>query len=198
MNPIVARNTWDTNSSTVHSSTNMLQILGKIRGSNSTMLQNTIEMAASSSKMLQHARETDRTEIQKKSQNRKNSSQNNSGPIYYSTIWYRWYFTHLLAFRCYRCLRALRWQRKAMGWGMSRGGTLVISFRLNWSLSWTLQWTIKWEKIQLMFGTPAPILAPVTLCSRGRSQASRTPLSQAQRTVSVTCEWTWRYGSFHK
>jgi len=39
----------------------MLQILGKMKGSNSKMLQNTSEMAASSSKMLQIARETDRT-----------------------------------------------------------------------------------------------------------------------------------------
>ena len=37
----------------------MLQILGKMRGSNSKMSQNTVEMAASSSKMLQIVRETD-------------------------------------------------------------------------------------------------------------------------------------------
>ena len=39
----------------------MLQILGKMKGSNSKRLQNTSEMAASSSKVLQIARETDRT-----------------------------------------------------------------------------------------------------------------------------------------
>ena len=48
----------------------MLQILGKMRGSNSKMLHNTVEMAASSSKMLQIARETDRTGDQTKIQKR--------------------------------------------------------------------------------------------------------------------------------
>jgi hypothetical protein len=45
------------------------------------MLQNTVEMAASSSKMLQIPTETDRTgDPKKKTERTKNNSQNNSGP----------------------------------------------------------------------------------------------------------------------
>jgi hypothetical protein len=61
----------------------MLQILGKMRGANSKMLHNTVEMAASSSKMLQIARETDRTGDQTKIQKRETKSQNNSGPVFF-------------------------------------------------------------------------------------------------------------------
>jgi hypothetical protein len=47
------------------------------------MLHNTVEMAASSSKMLQIARETDRTGDQTKIQKRETKSQNNSGPVFF-------------------------------------------------------------------------------------------------------------------
>ena len=63
----------------------MLQILGKMRGSNSNMLQNTVEMAASSSKMLQIARKRTGQEIQNKIPKRFFNPQHNSRPNY-STI----------------------------------------------------------------------------------------------------------------
>ena len=60
----------------------MLQILGRMRGWNSKMLQNTVKMAASSSKMLQIARETDGTGDPKKNiKTEINNSQNNSGLV---------------------------------------------------------------------------------------------------------------------
>ena len=49
----------------------MLHIPRKMRGSNSKMLQNAAEMAVFSSKMLQIARETDRTGDQTKNPKRK-------------------------------------------------------------------------------------------------------------------------------
>ena len=54
--------------------TKMLQIPRKTRGSHSEMLQNTVKIAISSSKMLQIAREADRTGESKKKTQRKNKS----------------------------------------------------------------------------------------------------------------------------
>ena len=50
----------------------MLQIARKMRGSNSKLLQNAVEMAASSSKMLQIARKRTGQEIKKTKRKKKN------------------------------------------------------------------------------------------------------------------------------
>ena len=59
----------------------MLQIPGKMRDSNSKMLQNAVEMAVSSSKMLQIAREMDRRgDTKKEPQTEKNNPKTISDP----------------------------------------------------------------------------------------------------------------------
>ena len=68
-------------------STKMLQILWKIRGFELQNVANTIEMAASSSKMLQIAEKTDRTVDQEKNKAEKHNSQNISGPYIYIYIY---------------------------------------------------------------------------------------------------------------
>ena len=65
--------------------TKMLQIQRKMRGWNSNMLQNAVEIAASSSKMLQIAREMDRTGNPKKNPKRKNLIPQTFPDPFYST-----------------------------------------------------------------------------------------------------------------